>query len=171
MQMQGPPKVLQITREFIKPGKTGAIHDNSESNFVPAMAKAKWPTHYFALNSLSGKSRALYLTGYPSFDAWEKDNATIDKNKPLSADLDKASVADGELLDGIDQLVLTYNEDMSYRPLPTLAHDRLMEITVPNQARPREAVSRCRENRDRYQQNGRHQRAVGDVRNRLRWWK
>ena len=32
MQMQGPPKVVQITREFIKPGKTGAIHDKSESN-------------------------------------------------------------------------------------------------------------------------------------------
>jgi len=130
MQMQGPPKVLQITREFIKPGKSGAIHDKSESNFVQAMAKAKWPTHYVAMNSLSGKSRALYITGYASFDAWEKDNAAIDKNKALSAELDKDSVTDGELLDGLDQVVLSYNEDLSYRPVPTLAHARFMEITV-----------------------------------------
>ena len=71
-EMQGPPKVIQITREFIKPGKTGAIHDTSESKFVAAMNKAKWPTHYVAMNSLSGKSRALYITGYSSFNAWEE---------------------------------------------------------------------------------------------------
>ena len=129
-QMQGPPKVLQITREFIKPGKSGAIHDKSESNFVAAMAKAKWPTHYVAMNSLSGKSRALYITGYASFDAWEKDNAAIDKNKALSAELDKDSVADGELLSGIDQAVLYYDPDLSYRPAPSLANVRFMEITV-----------------------------------------
>ena len=93
-EMQGPPKVLQITREFIKPGKSGALHDASESKFVAAMTKAKWPTHYVAMNSLSGKSRALYLAGYPSFDAWGKDNAAIDKNKDLSAELDRDSVAD-----------------------------------------------------------------------------
>ena len=56
--MQGPPKVVEVTREFIKPGRSGAMHDKSESHFVAAMAAAKWPTHYFALQSLSGKSRA-----------------------------------------------------------------------------------------------------------------
>ena len=130
MQMQAPPKVLQITREFIKPGKSGAIHDKSESHFVSALTKAKWPTHYVAMNSLSGKSRALYITGYPSFDAWEKDNAAVDKNTDLSAELDRDSLADGELLDGLDQAVLYYNEDLSYRPVSSLAQVRIMEITV-----------------------------------------
>jgi len=128
-EMHGPPKVLQVTREFVKPGKAGALHDASESKFVAAMAKANWPTHYFALNSLSGKSRALYLTGYPSFKAWEDDFMATMKNKALSAELDKASVADGELLEGIDQFVFTYNEEMSYGPNPDIAHARLMEIT------------------------------------------
>ena len=128
-EMQGPPKVLTITREFIKAGKSGAIHDKSESHFVAAMAAAKSPTHYFALQSLSGKSRALYLTGYPSFKAWEDDYLATMKNKALSAELDKASVADGELLDGIDQFVFTYDDDLSYKPSATLAHAKLMEIT------------------------------------------
>jgi hypothetical protein len=128
-EMQGPPKVLTITREFIKAGKSGAIHDKSESRFVAAVAAAKWPTHYFALQSLSGKSRALYLTGYPSFKAWEDDNLATMKNKALSAELDKDSVADGELLDGIDQFVLYYDDDLSYKPSATLAQAKLMEIT------------------------------------------
>src|SRR3954471_1320783 len=71
-----PPKVLQITREWIKPGKSGMAHDKSEAAFVSAMNRAKVDGHYIALNSMSGKSRALYITRYPSFEAWEKDNKT-----------------------------------------------------------------------------------------------
>ncbi|MGO8758464.1 MAG: hypothetical protein ACLQG3_10105 [Terracidiphilus sp.] len=127
-EMQGPPKVLYLTREFVKPGKSGALHDKSESKFVAAMAAAKWPTHYFALNSISGKSRALYLVGYPSFKAWEDDYLATMKNTTLSAELEKDSQADGELLDGIDQFVFTYDDDLSYRPSATLARARLMEV-------------------------------------------
>ena len=39
-------------------------------------------------------------------------------------------MADGELLDGIDQFVFTYNEEMSYRPMPDIAHARVMEVTT-----------------------------------------
>jgi len=129
-EIQGPPQVLEVQREFIKPGKAGAIHDKSESNFVQAFARAKWPTHYFAVNSLSGKSRALYFVGYPSFDAWEKDYAAVAKDKALSAVLDKDSVSDGDLLDATDQVVLYYDPDTSYRPPDSLAHVRFLEISV-----------------------------------------
>ena len=92
------------------------------------MAKAKWPTHYFALNSMSGKSRALYLTGYDTFAAWEKDNLAVLKDKALSAELDRASVADGELLTGMDQAVFTYNESMSLKPTKSIAGVRYFEV-------------------------------------------
>ena len=98
-EMHHPPKVLLIEREFLKPGKAGSLHDKSESKFVADMAAAKWPTHYIALNSLSGKSRALYLIGYDSFAAMENDNNAIMENASLSAAIDKDSQADGDLLD------------------------------------------------------------------------
>jgi hypothetical protein len=123
------PKVLQITREFIKPGKSGTVHDHSERGFVQAMARAKWPTHYVALNSLSGKSRALYLTGYRSFDAWQKDNDAIGKNTALSADLDRLAASDGAVLDGVDQVVFYFDEDTSYRPNADLSQARYMEVS------------------------------------------
>src|SRR6202011_6409152 len=82
-----PPKVLVIGREYTKPGKSGAAHEKTESAFVQAMKRAKWPTHYLAVESVSGKSRALFLTGYDSFDAWEKDVSAQQKNATLSADL------------------------------------------------------------------------------------
>ena len=69
---QSIPTVLQITREYTKAGKAGMVHNATESAFVQANARAKWPTHYLAMTSLSGKQRALFLTSYASFEAWKK---------------------------------------------------------------------------------------------------
>ena len=124
------PKVLQIMREFTKPGKAGMIHDKTESAFVQAMTRAKWPTHYLGMTSLSGKQRALFLTRYESLEAWEKDTAAEQKNTALSAALDRAGVVDGELLDSIDQGVFIFHEEMSLRPKADLSQMRYMEIST-----------------------------------------
>jgi hypothetical protein len=123
-----PPKVFVIFREYVKPGKDAA-HDKSESAFVAIMRKAKWPTHYSALQAMSGKPRVLFLTGYDSFEAWEKDNAAMDKNPALSAELAKSAATDGELLNSVDQMVFTYDEDQSLRAPVDIAKMRYFEIT------------------------------------------
>jgi hypothetical protein len=124
------PMVLQITREYVKPYKGGAAHDKTESAFVQAQVRAKFPAHYVALNSLSGKSRALFLTSYDSFATWGKDNDLVNDNKTLAADFERAGLADGELLESVDSGVFTYSEDLSYKPHPDLSHARYMEITL-----------------------------------------
>jgi len=124
------PRVLQITREFTKPGKAGFVHDASESAFVQAMARAKWPTHYLGMTSLSGKQRALFLTSFASFEAWEKDNAAVQKNSTLAPAIEAATVADGEQLDSIDQAVFVFNEEMSLRPMADLSQMRYMEVSL-----------------------------------------
>ncbi len=123
------PKVLQIQREYVKPGKSGMAHEKTESAFVQAMSRAKWPTHYIAMTSLSGKTRALFFTSYPSFEAWEKDGAAVSKNAALSSALDRANMADGELLDSADQGIFILQEDMSLRPKADLSAMRFMEIS------------------------------------------
>jgi hypothetical protein len=123
------PKVLQITREYTKPGKGGMVHDRAESAFVQAMGRAKWPTHYLAMTSLSGRQRALFLTRYDSFEAWEKDDVAVEKNTSLSAALDRDWAADGELLDSMDQGVFLFHEEMSLRPISDLSHMRYLEIS------------------------------------------
>jgi hypothetical protein len=126
--MEAPPKVLIIAREFTKPGKDGAAHEKTESAFVNAMSAAKWPTHYFAATSLSGRPRALFFFGYDSFAAWEKDNHDVQKNAALSATLDRANVADGELLDEITASVFVFDPDLSLHT-GGIAHDRYFEIS------------------------------------------
>ena len=127
---QAPKKVLVIMREVLKPGKGGMMHDKAESAFVEAFTRAKWPTHYVGMTSLSGKSRALFFVGYDSFEAWEKDNMAIEKNPTLSGALDHAGLVDGELLNELDGTVFNYREDYSLRPNADLAHRRYYEITA-----------------------------------------
>lgn len=125
-----PPAVIQIAREWLKPGKAGMMHDKSEAAFVAAMNKGKLQGHYIALNSMTGKARALFLTRYPSFEAWENDNKLVNKNPALAAELDRASVADGEMLEGIDSAVLGYEEELSFHPRPDFSHARYYELTA-----------------------------------------
>jgi hypothetical protein len=123
------PKVLQITREYTKPGKSGMVHQRTESAFVQAMTRANWPTHYLGMTSLSGKQRALFFTRYESFEAWEKDNMAVAKNRALSEALDRAGEADGQLLDEMDQGVFVFRPEMSLRPMADISHMRYLEIS------------------------------------------
>jgi hypothetical protein len=125
-----PPKVLTVFREFTKPGKSGSPHEKTESAFVQANMEAKWPTHYLAVESLTGKPRALFLTGYESFAAWEKDQLATRKNTSLTSALDRAWAADGELLSDTDSTALIFHEEYSLRPEVDIAHMRYFEISL-----------------------------------------
>ncbi len=124
----GPPPVLVIQREFVKPGKSGLVHEKSESAYVAAMRAAKWPTPYLAMTSMSGRPRALFMLGYGSFADWEKDNKAMEKNATLSAALDKLGVIDGDLLTEFNQSVFTYDPEYSLRA-HDVVHDRYFEIS------------------------------------------
>lgn len=106
------PKVLQIYPEEVKVGKAPA-HVKVEKGFVAAAAKANWPTHYLAMTTVTGPSEAWFLTGYPSFAAWEKDRNDTEKNSAFTADLDRLVEKDGELLTNGRSLVAFLREDLS----------------------------------------------------------
>jgi hypothetical protein len=127
-----PPKVLVLQREFLKPGKAGSAHEKSESAFVQAMKQANAPEHYFAVNSLSGKSRTVFFIGYDSFADWQKDMDSMMKNTTLAQQFDSAQEADGELLSSYDSGAFVYREDLSLRAPVDIAHMRYMEITIFN---------------------------------------
>ncbi|MBI3670743.1 MAG: hypothetical protein HY237_13295 [Acidobacteria bacterium] len=108
-----PPKVLTIFREEVKVGK-GAVHEKFETNFVKASAKAKWPTHYLAITSMSGSSEAWYITPFDSFAAWEKDQKATEKNAAFTAELEKLAEQDAAFINNGRSIVAIYREDLSY---------------------------------------------------------
>lgn len=113
-QDDGPPNVLVIQREYLKPGKGGMQHERSESAFVRAFANSKSNSHYFALDSLSGPTRSLFLAGYNNFADWEKDRAAVNNDKVLSAAVDRATQMDGDLLSGYDSTTMMLRPDLSF---------------------------------------------------------
>jgi hypothetical protein len=129
-EVQPPPKVLALYREYLKPGKAGTVHEKSESAFVQAVTKAKVPTNYLAVDSISGRPRSLFLFPYDSFDGIEKDYMNTQKNPALATALDHAMVTDGELLSDMDSTLLAYREDQSLRPNVDIAHMRYFEISL-----------------------------------------
>ncbi|MBA3317152.1 MAG: hypothetical protein H0T50_03560, partial [Gemmatimonadales bacterium] len=126
---QSPPKVLQIFVESVKPGK-GAAHEKVEIGWPAAFRKAKWPTHYLAVTSMSGPGEAWYLTGHESYAALETDNRNVEKTPALSKELERLSQVDGELLSGTRGLLASYRPDLSYRPNIDIAQMRYFALTI-----------------------------------------
>jgi hypothetical protein len=129
-EMHKPPKVLVIQREVLKPGKGGAPHQKTESAFVRALAAAKSTTYYLGMDALSGPSRSLFFTGYDSFAGWEKESLAEQKNATLAAAIDRAFVADGDLLESYETSMFVLRDDYSLNDATDLAHDRYFEIGV-----------------------------------------
>ena len=122
------PHILQITREYTKPYKGGAEHDKTESAFVTANREAKFPANYVGMNSLSGKARSLYFTRYSSFAEWEKDNALMAKNTSFAAEVERASLADGELLEEVDSAVYALDDELSFHIHNDLQNHRFYQV-------------------------------------------
>ena len=132
-QMNGvtpPPKVLEIIVETLKPGQSGNPHMKTEAAFVQAFSDAKWPEHYLGMDALSGRQRAVFFVGYDSFEAWQKDTDATQKNATLSAALDSASIADGALLESLENNSYVFRPDLSLRAPVDIPHMRYMEITM-----------------------------------------
>jgi hypothetical protein len=124
-----PPKILTVVREVLKPGKSGSAHERSESAFVRAMAAAKSTDYYVALDSLSGPSRTLFLSGASSFADWEKTHRAEEANATLSAALDRAAAVDGDLLQTYESSTYLFNQEQS-NETGNLVGVRLFEIEV-----------------------------------------
>jgi hypothetical protein len=125
----GPPKVLQIFVESVKPGKAAA-HERVEAGWPLAFRKAKWPSHYLAMTSMTGPSEVWFLSGYDSYAAWEADQRHVEQTPALGRELDRLSLQDGELLSGTRGIVAVYREDLSYRPNIKLGDMRYFTVNT-----------------------------------------
>jgi hypothetical protein len=124
-----PPKVLRIDVENLKPGKSGAVHQKTESTFVKLAQGDKSAPHYLAMQSLSGPPRALFFFSYDSFADMEKER-NAEMKSPTAAQLDSAFEADGELLTSLTSNIYTLRDDLSHTPSVAIATMRYMQISL-----------------------------------------
>ncbi|HYL92069.1 MAG TPA: hypothetical protein VEW69_02815 [Alphaproteobacteria bacterium] len=131
-EQMGPPKILVISREVVKMGQSAA-HEKWEAGWPAAFGKANWPVHYLAASSLTGESRVLFISGYESEAAWEKDNWAIRANTGLNAQLGALAAKDADFLKETTTSVFAFMPELSYNPgvqIATMRYFRVVSIQV-----------------------------------------
>lgn len=123
-----PPTILNIYREVVKVGKNAA-HEANEQAWAGMLAKAKWPTGWLGTTALTGPNEAWYFTGYPSWDAFEKDTKAKEAADSL-ADTKKYSAVDGDLLSNTNQIIARYRPGLSYQATSDLGQYRYFTINT-----------------------------------------
>jgi hypothetical protein len=124
-----PPKYLQVTVEYTKPGKGGLAHDKTEGAFVQAMRQAKFPLHYTAYNAITGRSRAIYLSRFNSFEEVHQANKIFDA-PAMASEFDRINSADGDLLDESHVLVFSSDPELSYHSKAPGPQQRYLEADI-----------------------------------------
>jgi len=128
----GPPKILSIYREVVKPGK-GAAHEKNEAAWAAAYAKATAPINYIAMTSVTGPAEAWFVEGRSDFSSIEKADQFIESNAALQAEVGAIAARDGELLDSSSHILAVLRDDLGYGspvPIPKMRYFSVTTIRV-----------------------------------------
>lgn len=129
------PKVLQIFREVVKPGRSAA-HEKIETGWPKAYRASKNSAHYLAMTSITGPSEAWFVSGYASYEAWEKQTKAEASDAALSAETSRLSAVDGEVLENTRSITAGFREDLSLRPALNIGSYRYNMNVVTVRVRP-----------------------------------
>lgn len=130
----GPPPVLLMNREEIKPGRIGA-HDKDSAKFAAIARKTSPGMTWVALKPLTGDDNSrVYLQGLPSFAAFEEMQEAFDKgvaqNAAYQAELDQMGARETHASQR--SALYVYRADLSYRAqtMEEFARSRFVGVTV-----------------------------------------
>jgi len=123
------PNVLQIFREVVKPGRATA-HEKVEIGWPKAFRASKNSPRYIGMTSITGPSEAWFVSGYPSYEAWEKQSKAEEADPVLSAEQSRLAAADGELLENVRSITARFREEMSHRPPLNIGSYRYMNVVT-----------------------------------------
>ncbi len=124
--MQGPPKVLNIYREYVKVGKDYG-HDQHEAAWLQAMRKADYNTFSLTVTAITGEPEEWFMNGFNNFAAWEKDQQRLG-NPALAKVMADYAAKDGDYINTGRRIVAEYRPDLSYKPDFRIGEYKYFEI-------------------------------------------
>ena len=132
----GPPPVLVIGREEVKPGKMTA-HERVSTAYAALYAKANPDESWLGLTPISGEdSVVLFLEGFPSFAAAETNHikleAALAQTAALKAEMDRLDGQSGDMKSSSRTAWFVYRPALSYHPpkMGDVAKSRLASVTT-----------------------------------------
>lgn len=133
--MPGPPKVLYLVREDIKPGMMPA-HNKHSANFAAIFGRLQTPNHRIALVPVAGsENEVVYLTGADSFAQLEGILQATDKKMGAATGTTRAELtrleAEAPLLHAaMRDMLAIYRPELSFNPGVVLPQMRYFSITT-----------------------------------------
>jgi hypothetical protein len=117
----GPPPVLRISVEDIKPGSMGA-HERQVGSYLALFECAKAPNYRLGLTPVSGdNNQIVYLEGFASYAELESADKQMEEaigsNPAWQAELDQLERQTGPMHAAQKSMIAVLREDLSYRPL------------------------------------------------------
>ena len=131
----GPPKVLYIVREDIKPGMMPA-HTKHAAHYVGIFGKLQTPNHRIALIPMAGsENEVVYLTGADSFAQLEGMLQATDKKMAAATgaariDLNNLEGEAPQLHNAMRDMLAVYRPELSFSPGVNLPQMRYFNVTT-----------------------------------------
>jgi len=91
------PSLITIIREEVKAGRN-ADHAKIEAGWPAAFGKANSPDYYLAMVSMTGTPEAWFVIPSANHAAYDQYNRRYDNNAAMTAELDRLSRADADVL-------------------------------------------------------------------------
>jgi hypothetical protein len=113
-QTPGPPQVLRIIRQTLKPG-TMAEQEKLAATAARALARAKYPANFLALSSMSGEPETWIVESHNSFASVEAAATFVDNTPAVKWWLGQYEAQSGASIAQIRRLLAIYRPDLSYR--------------------------------------------------------
>jgi len=132
-QVQGlpttQPTLVTIIREEVKVGRT-AEHARNEAGWPAAFGRANSPDYYLAMTSITGMPEAWYIIPSASNAAYGEAMMRYDKDAAMTAELERLSRADADLINSSRTIQAMARPDLSMGSFPDLTKQRFWEISV-----------------------------------------
>jgi hypothetical protein len=113
-QTPGPPQVLRIIRQTLKPG-TMAEQEKLASTAARALARTKYPANFLALSSMSGEPETWIVESHDSFASVEAAATFVENTPAVKWWLGQYEAQSGASITQIRRLLAIYRPDLSYR--------------------------------------------------------
>ena len=107
-----PPNILNIETNNIKPYQDGP-YDKVASEYPALSQQLKDPTHFVGMEALTGSPRALFLFGYDSYEALQKNEEWMLGDEAADAKFDALDARQAPNVSEVHYTIWHYRPDLS----------------------------------------------------------
>ena len=125
-----PPNILNIETVNIKPYTDGPF-DKVASEYPGLSKELKDPTHVLAMEALTGAPRAIFLSGFDSFEALQKNEEWLPGDAATDAKFDALDAREAPYISEVHHTIWHYLPDLSNNVAAAdIPHSHYWEVIV-----------------------------------------